>query len=286
MAVYIQSESDGRMAQVLRYCLDRIPDPDGVGRVCVAEVMETGLRNPDLCHDCFQVLQDRVVNQVSARLIHKDKIFFIHPGSAGSQFVFCLLLPDFVQHLHYVRRRLKHPGLIVLRREELVLAGAASFADLLQLLLDRDGAGSEIHAVPGQAENLALPHAGKYVDKEEIAELIVFDLCQEIREMLPFNWAVHPFAGSPAGDGDGVQRGTLGQSGGSRDGAQQGEHRFHLHQRDENQGIRQTRITALHLRVGRLFCCGFWQVFMLQLVKLFLNLFTGGDVGAQEQHRA
>jgi hypothetical protein len=45
-------------------------------------------------------------------------------------------------------------------------------------------------------------------------------------------------------------------------------------------------ITALHLRVGRLFCCGFWQVFMLQLVKLFLNLFTGGDVGAQEQHRA
>ena len=97
---------------------------------------------------------------------------------------------------------------------------------------------------------------------------------------------VQPLAGCPAGDGDGVQRGALGQSGGSCDGAQQRQHRLHPHQRDGDQGIRQTGITALHLRMGRLFCCGFWQVFILQLIKLFLNLFTGGDVGAQEQHRA
>ena len=136
MAVNIQGESDGCVTQVFRYRLDRISDPDGVCRVCVAEVMETGFRNPDLCHNCFQVLQDRVVDQMPACLIYKDKIFFIHPGSAGSQFVFCLLLPDFVQHLHHIRRRLQHPGLVVLRREDLVLAGPASFADLLQLLLD------------------------------------------------------------------------------------------------------------------------------------------------------
>ena len=87
MTVDIQRKADCSMAQILGNSLDRIPDPDGVGRVCVAEVMETGLRNPNLCHDCFQVLQDRVVNQVPARLIHKDKIFFVHPGSAGSQLV-------------------------------------------------------------------------------------------------------------------------------------------------------------------------------------------------------
>ena len=62
--------------------------------------------------------------------------------------------------------------------------------------------------------------------------------------------------------------------------------RLHPQQRDGDQSIRQAGITALHLRVERLFCSGFWQIFMLQLVKSFLNLFTGGDVDAEEQHRA
>ena len=44
--------------------------------------------------------------------------------------------------------------------------------------------------------------------------------------------AVHLVAGKTAGYGDGVQRGALGQSGGSRHGAQQGQHRLHPHQRD------------------------------------------------------
>lgn len=74
MAVNIQGESDGCVTQVFRYRLDWIPDPDGVCRVCVAEVMETGFRNPDLCHNCFQVLQDRVVDQVAAFRIDEDEI--------------------------------------------------------------------------------------------------------------------------------------------------------------------------------------------------------------------
>lgn len=68
---------------------------------------------------------------------------------------------------------------------------------------------------------------------------------------------VHPFAGSPAGDGDRVQRGALGQSGRSRDGAQQGQHRLHPHQRDGDQGIRQIGITALHFGWGAYFVVDF-----------------------------
>ena len=74
----------------------------------------------------------------------------------------------------------------------------------------------------------------------------------------------HPLAGIPAGDGDGVQRGALGQSGGSCDGAQQRQHRLHPHQRDGDQSIRQTGITALHLRVGRLFFSGKTEGFVIE----------------------
>lgn len=67
---------------------------------------------------------------------------------------------------------------------------------------------------------------------------------------------VHPLAGGLAGDGDGVQRGALGQSGGSRDGVQKGHHSLHLHQRVGDQGIRISQhFKGFRLPEGVLFDC-------------------------------
>ena len=182
MAVNIQRKGDSGVAQVLGDRLDRITDPDGVCCVCVAEVMEAGFRNSDLCNDFLQVLQDCIVDQVPAGFIDEDQVVFVLPRIPGSQFVFRLLLLNFLQNLHHIRRRLDGASLVVLWRDELIGAGAASLPDLLQLALDRDRSVDEVHTVPAQAEDFSLPHAGEYIHKEQVAERIVFDLSQEIRE--------------------------------------------------------------------------------------------------------
>ena len=52
--------------------------------------------------------------------------------------------------------------------------------------------------------------------------------------------AVYPFGGSPAGDVDGVQRGTVWRAGGSPYGIQQGQHRLHPDQRDGDKGVKKS----------------------------------------------
>ena len=136
------------MAQVLRYGLDRITDPDRVRGVCVAEVMEAGFRNTDCCDDLLQVLQDRIVDQMATFSVDKDEVALIFPCVSGSQLIFCLLGFDLLQDLHYRQRRLYDAGFAVLRGSEFIRTGLSSISDLLQLALDRDRSGDEVHTVP------------------------------------------------------------------------------------------------------------------------------------------
>ena len=85
MTVFVQGERDSRMAQVLGDGLDRIADPDGVCGVGMAEVMEAGFWNADLCDDLLKMLQDSVVDQVTTFRINEDKVVLALPSKRRSE---------------------------------------------------------------------------------------------------------------------------------------------------------------------------------------------------------
>ena len=81
----------------------------------MAEVMETGFRNTDLCDDLLKMLQDCIVNQVAAFRIDEDEVVFAFLCIPGSQLIFLLLCMYLLQDLHHRRRRLYDAGLAILR---------------------------------------------------------------------------------------------------------------------------------------------------------------------------
>ena len=165
------------MTEVGGYCLDVCPLLQGKGGVRVPQIMEAGGGDTGLCCTALEILIGSVLGDMIPQLVCEHKAFFIFPALAGFQLHFTLLglLP--LQHFYDVVRDHEGSALTVFQRQEFVFG--SGFTLLLQLAVDGHHAGIKVNAVPGQADDLALPQSGKHGDIDQFLIGISLDGFQQ-----------------------------------------------------------------------------------------------------------
>ena len=178
VAIDVQREGRRGVPQVALHGLDVVADLQGRHRIGVAHIVEAELRRADPFHDLLEVVVDRIGVQVFAQLVGKDQVHGVLEAFPVLELPGHLLLLDPIKGVHDLLGGLQLSGLPVFRGDE--LAGPVPDPGPLELLVDQDGAPGKIHHVPGQAHDLALPHAGEQGHKEQILVLVALDGLQEV----------------------------------------------------------------------------------------------------------
>ena len=96
---------------------------------------------------------------------HQVGEFAFVPEIAGALFLLFLIGAVLLQHFHHVGSWFDDPGLSVFQRPEVELASLSP--RLAELLFHMDHAMLEVHAVPGQTDQLAAAHPCKDVRQEQ-----------------------------------------------------------------------------------------------------------------------
>ena len=178
VSVDVQREGRRGVAQVGLHGLDVVADLQGGHCVGVPHVVEADLRRADLFHDLLEVVVDRVGIQVPAKLVGEDQVHGVLEVLPVLELPGHLLLFDPIEDVHDLLGGLQLSGLPVFRGDE--LAGPVPDPGPLELLVDQNGAPGEVHYVPSQTHDLALPHPGEQGHEEQVLVLVALDSLQEV----------------------------------------------------------------------------------------------------------
>lgn len=160
---------------------DIITGADGGDGVGVAQIVEPGFIQTDLFDDLLVIDVDSVGPEVLAQFIGKDEIrVFI--AFAILQAVDELPVFHLLQGLHDEGSHSNGAALSVFRGGKSVFAMAAP--NLLQLLIDGDGAFGQIHTIPGQPHGFGFAHSGEEGDGKQILKLVAADGLQECGDLV------------------------------------------------------------------------------------------------------
>ena len=148
MTVHIQGELCGCVAQICLYGLDVIACVEGSDGKAVAQIVEPGIiREVGTLGDLLEVLDHRTANEVFSGGIGEHQIELVVPDPIGEGLFPLLSLLLITEGIHNDGSREDGAVLAALGRFQKVVA-----VRTLELLLDRDDPGLEIHAVPAQAQ--------------------------------------------------------------------------------------------------------------------------------------
>lgn len=165
MAVDVHGEGRSGMAQVLLEGLHVYAALDAGHGVGVPEIVHSGVGSPDLLDQPLKAVVHGPVGQIPAEGTGKHQACLL-PLVAQQIPVVVLSLPLELEELCHRRGHGDYPLLVVLGGNELVRAAAPVLP--LKLLLHQNGVVLEVHAVPGQAQQLALPHPREHGDLVQI----------------------------------------------------------------------------------------------------------------------
>lgn len=141
--------------------------------------MEAGGGYADLLGDALEVAVYRVAGEVAAQGVGEHQAHGVIPCAAGLQLVFLLAELHPSQHIKHGLGWGEDAGLVVLQGGEFVRPSTAVDALLAQLLAHGDGSLLEVHAIPGQADDLPLAQAGEDVHEQQVLVGGAFDGLQE-----------------------------------------------------------------------------------------------------------
>ena len=146
----------------------------------VAQVVHPVVLQARCDQDVLEFLPDGGLGIVTAVLVGKNQIGKLPRIPQIAHQKPLLRLGDFVlfQHLHDGRSRSNDSGLAVFQGAEAVLLPL--LPGLHQLLLHVDDAVLEIHAVPGEADQLADPHPGEGGRQEQRLEGVAFQRFEQL----------------------------------------------------------------------------------------------------------
>ena len=179
VAVDIQGELSRCMTQVCLDGLDIIACVEGGDGEGVSEVVEAGFLHTGTLGDLFEVLHNGAPNQVLADGVGKDQIHGIAPAGSGEGFGGLLLFPLLLQSLHDHGGREDGAASAAFGRLEEVFSVLA-----LELLLDSDDPSLEVYIIPTQPQQLALSHARKEGDDEEVAVVVQLGFPEDRLDLL------------------------------------------------------------------------------------------------------
>ena len=141
----------------------------------MAQIVETSIiGNPGSLGNLFEMFNHCSSDKIFSYFIGKDEIELVVPHIPSLLPIFLLSLQLFTQSIHNDGRRKNGTVLTAFGRFQKVIAVFA-----LQLLLDGDDAGFEIHARPGQTQQFALAHTGEHSSDEQIAVIVLLCLFQQ-----------------------------------------------------------------------------------------------------------
>lgn len=129
----------------------------------VTDVMETHLRTVDLRRQCLEMNVQRFESDEHPIVPGKDNIVCIVPGRAGLQLLLCLFSFGLFQDIHHRCCRANGALLVILQRRVHHPAFVRAGRNAHKLAVDPDGSPVKVDAVPGQADELTLPQAGKEI---------------------------------------------------------------------------------------------------------------------------
>ena len=211
VAIHIQGELCGCMAQVCLDGFDVIACVEGGDGEGVSEVVEAGFLHTGTLGDLFEVLDHGAPNQVLADGIGEHQIHGVAPAGSGEGFGSLLLLLLLLQSLHDNGSREDGAASAAFGRLKEIFSVLA-----LELLLDGDDPSLKVYIIPTQSQQLALSHARKEGDDEEVAVVVQLGFPEDRLDLLglqgPDLRLRHPgeLAGVAGIDGDGsVQQSLL-----------------------------------------------------------------------------
>ena len=147
MAVHIQGELCGCVAQICLYGLDVIACVEGSDGEAVAQIVEPGIVGEvGPLGDLLEVLDHRAADEVFSCCIGEHQIELVFPDTTGEGLFPLLSLLLITEGIHNDGGGEDVAVLSALGRFQEVVA-----VRTLELLLDRDDSGLEIHAVPAQS---------------------------------------------------------------------------------------------------------------------------------------
>lgn len=155
MPVHIQREARRRVAEVCLYGFDVVAAFNGDYGVAVPQIVKAQPVQPDLTDNILEVVVDSEVAQVRAELVDEHQVPPIVPRHIRDLLTMLLQPLFLLQKPHDGIRNSHNTASAVLGRHEGILA--ADLVRLLKLLVDVERVALEVHAVPGEAEDLALP---------------------------------------------------------------------------------------------------------------------------------
>ncbi len=106
VAVDIQCESGGGMAQIALHRFNVIPSPDSGNGVGMAKVVEPQGGETNLCGQTFEITVDIPVRQTAAQFVCKHQPVFL-PTGAGMEPPLGLFLPLAAQGIHHESLQIK-----------------------------------------------------------------------------------------------------------------------------------------------------------------------------------
>ena len=172
----------GCVAQVCLHRFDVVTGIEGGNGEAVAQIVEPGiLRDPGAFGDLFEVFDHGAAYEIFTRCIGEHQIEFVVPETPGQSLFPLLPLLLSAEGIHHQRGREDGAALAALGRFQEVIAVLA-----LKLLLDRDDAGLEIHALPAKSKQLALPHSGEHGGDKQVAVIVLLGLLEKLGNLVRF----------------------------------------------------------------------------------------------------
>ena len=165
VTVDVHGEGGGGMAQVLLEGLHVHAAFDAGHGVGVPEIVDPGIGSPDLLDQPLEAVVHGAVREIPAEGTGEHQPCLL-PLVSEQVSVVVLALALKLKELDHRGGHGNHPLLVVLGGNELVRAAAPVLP--LELLLHQNGVVLEVHAVPGQPQQLALPHPREHGDLIQI----------------------------------------------------------------------------------------------------------------------
>ena len=125
--------------------------------------------------DLLEMLHHRAADEVFSGGIGEHQVELVVPDTTGEGLFPMLSLLLITEGIHNDGGREDGAVFAALGRFQEVVA-----VRTLELLLDRDDAGLEVHAVPAQPQQLALPHSCEHGYDKEVAVIVLLGLLQEL----------------------------------------------------------------------------------------------------------
>ena len=180
MAVHIQGELCGCVAQICLYGLDVVACVEGSDGEAVAQIVEPGIVGEvGPLGDLLEMLDHRTADEIFSGGIGEHQVELVFPDTTGEGLFPLLPLLLITEGIH-------NDGS---REDGAVFAALGCFQEVvavrtLELLLDCHAPGLEIHAVPAQAQQLPLSHSREHGHDEEVAVIVFLGLLQELRDLV------------------------------------------------------------------------------------------------------